>query len=172
MEKEISGIVRLGEIDLDGNLPLNRGLMRVKGIGYSIANIVSDTIYRELKIEKGTPVGAFSEAQVEDAEKILKNLDKYLPNFMLNKREDYDSGESKHFVGSGLTFSNRQDIERKKTSRSWQGLRHMYGKRKVRGQKTRNTGRKGLTMGVSKAKELAKKKPAAGAAAAPAPAKK
>lgn len=165
MEKEISGIVRLGEIDLDGNLPLDRGLMRVKGIGYSTANIVSEIIYRELKIEKGTPVGVFSEDQINEMEKIIKNLDKYLPKHMLNKQSEYETGESKHLVGSGLTFSNRQDIERKKATRSWQGLRHMYGKRKVRGQRTRNTGRKGLTVGVSKAKQIAAKKPAAAPAA-------
>lgn len=166
MEKEISGIVRLGEVDLNGNLPLNRGLLHIKGIGYSTASIVSEVIYRELGIEKGTPIGAFSEKEMQKTEEILENLNKYLPKFMLNRQGEYETGEGKHMIGASLSFSNRQDIERKKNSKAWQGMKHMYGKHKVRGQRTRNTGRTGLTVGVSRAKEMEKKKAAAVAARA------
>jgi len=43
----------------------------------------------------------------------------------------------------------RNDIEREKTTGSWRGYRHMYGL-KVRGQRTRCTGRKGGAVGVAK----------------------
>lgn len=46
-----------------------------------------------------------------------------------------------------LAFAQRQDIEREKKLYTWKGYRHAYGK-KVRGQRTRNTGRKGMALGV------------------------
>ncbi|MCK5562814.1 30S ribosomal protein S13, partial [Candidatus Bathyarchaeota archaeon] len=43
----------------------------------------------------------------------------------------------------------KSDIEELKKTRSWRGYRHAYGL-KVRGQKTRTTGRSGKAMGVRK----------------------
>ncbi|TLX95508.1 MAG: 30S ribosomal protein S13, partial [Thaumarchaeota archaeon] len=47
--------------------------------------------------------------------------------------------------------------------RSWKGIRHALGL-KVRGQRTRTTGRKGRTVGVRKAALVAAAKQAAGEA--------
>jgi small subunit ribosomal protein S13 len=55
----------------------------------------------------------------------------------------------------------RQDIDHEKESNTWKGYRHAYGQ-KVRGQRTRSTGRTGMTVGVLRKAVLAK----AGAAAA------
>ena len=43
----------------------------------------------------------------------------------------------------------RKDIEIMKKIRSWKGIRHSLGL-KVRGQRTRTTGRLGLTVGVKR----------------------
>jgi small subunit ribosomal protein S18e len=45
----------------------------------------------------------------------------------------------------------REDLERMKKSRQHRGLRHYLGI-KVRGQKTKSTGRTGKTLGVTKKK--------------------
>ena len=67
-----------------------------------------------------------------------------------------------------LIFENTQDIEREKKAYTWKGFRHSYGQ-KVRGQKTRNTGRTGMAVGVlRKAIVAAQGGAPAGAAAAPA----
>jgi small subunit ribosomal protein S13 len=57
----------------------------------------------------------------------------------------------------------RNDVEREKGVFSWRGYRHMYGL-KVRGQRTRCTGRKGGAVGVAKGGRVL---PAKGGAGAP-----
>jgi len=52
-------------------------------------------------------------------------------------------------ITSDIALSVRNDIEREKAMSSWRGYRHMYGL-KVRGQRTRCTGRKGGAVGVQK----------------------
>ena len=70
---------------------------------------------------------------------------------------------------SDIPFTLRNDIERERISASWRGYRHLSGL-KVRGQRTRCTGRKGGAVGVAKGGLAAPvKKGGAGApAAAPA----
>ncbi len=67
----------------------------------------------------------------------------------MNRRQDIETGEDTHLVTSDIAFSIRNDVEREKTLFSWRGYRHMYGL-KVRGQRTRCTGRKGGAVGVAK----------------------
>ena len=180
--EEIRGIVHLIGKDVKGQVPLSAALRQVKGIGIRLSVIFADIISRELSIPKSTPIGSLTEAQLDDVEKIVKNpLTKGVPAFLLNRRKDLETGKDVHISGNDVVFSMRNDIEREKTIYSWKGYRHAYGQ-KVRGQGTRTTGRKGLTMGVSKTKlkdaaAAAKAVPAKGAAptkAAPAaaPAKK
>jgi small subunit ribosomal protein S13 len=69
----------------------------------------------------------------------------------MNRQKDVYSGEGKHLIMNDLAFALRNDLEFKKKSRTWQGFRASKGK-KVRGQRTRNTGRHGLTMGVMRDK--------------------
>ncbi len=80
---------------------------------------------------------------------------------MLNRRRDIESGKDKHLVATDLTFQTRQDVQRHKDTRDWVGWRHLIGQ-KVRGQRTRNTGRTGMSVGVLR-KQAAK----AGGAAQP-----
>ena len=50
---------------------------------------------------------------------------------------------------SDIPFTLRNDIERERITASWRGYRHLNGL-KVRGQRTRTTGRKGGAVGVAK----------------------
>ncbi len=74
-------------------------------------------------------------------------------------------------ITSDIAFTVRNDIEREKATNSWRGFRHMYGL-KVRGQRTRTTGRKGGAVGVAKGGKIlpAKAEGAAPAAEGEAPA--
>ncbi|MBP1357848.1 MAG: 30S ribosomal protein S13, partial [Sulfolobus sp.] len=56
-----------------------------------------------------------------------------------------------HLISSDLLFYVRNDIEREKKIKSWRGVRHSLGL-KVRGQRTRTTGRTGMTIGVKRSK--------------------
>ena len=52
-------------------------------------------------------------------------------------------------ITSDIAFTVRKDVEREKAANSWRGFRHTFGL-KVRGQRTRTTGRKGGAVGVAK----------------------
>jgi small subunit ribosomal protein S13 len=148
-EKEgFRGIVRIAGKDIRGHVPLERGILRVRGIGHSLAAPVANVLAAELKIKKDMKVGELTDAQIESIDSILFNLQKYsLPAFMLNRNSDPSVGENRHVIMNDLLFALREDIEREKKTYSWRGYRHAYGQR-VRGQKTRNTGRKGMAVGV------------------------
>jgi len=141
------------------------GLTQIRGIGYMFAN----TILNVLKINPNQRIGYLSPEQVNSIESIIKNPSgSNFPSWFLNRRKDVETGEDKHLLTSDIAFTVRNDIEREKTSGSWRGIRHMFGL-KVRGQRTRCTGRKGGAVGVAKGgKVMPTREGAAGAEGAPA----
>jgi len=141
------------------------GLTQIRGIGYMFAN----TILNVLKINPDQRIGYLSPEQVNSIESIIKNPSaSNFPSWFLNRRKDVETGEDKHLLTSDIAFTVRNDIEREKTSGSWRGIRHMFGL-KVRGQRTRCTGRKGGAVGVAKGgKVMPTREGAAGAEGTPA----
>ena len=122
------------------------GLTKIRGVGYMFAN----TIINVLKINPDQRIGYLSPEQIKSIESIIKNPSaSNFPSWFLNRRKDVETGEDKHLITSDIAFTVRNDIEREKTSGSWRGIRHMFGL-KVRGQRTRCTGRKGGAVGVAK----------------------
>jgi len=147
------------------------GLTQIRGVGYMFAN----TILNLLKINPNQRIGYLSPEQVKSIESIIKNPSaSNFPSWFLNRRKDVETGEDKHLITSDIAFTVRNDIEREKTSGSWRGIRHMFGL-KVRGQRTRCTGRKGGAVGVAKGGKIMPTRegeavegtPAAGAEGAP-----
>ncbi|HJY22856.1 MAG TPA: 30S ribosomal protein S13, partial [Hanamia sp.] len=63
--------------------------------------------------------------------------------------KDMDTGSNIHLLTSDLDFIVSNDIDREKSIMSWRGYRHMFGLR-VRGQRTRTTGRRASAVGVRK----------------------
>jgi small subunit ribosomal protein S13 len=171
-DKKLISIVRLAGRDVNGALNLERAMSRVKGVGPSLSHSLVFAIETKLKIPKSTTLGALSEEQIEIIEGLMKDPVKYgVPKFLLNRQKDTETGKDVHLVSNELIFATRQDISRDITLRLWRGHRHQYGQ-KVRGQRTRSTGRTGTTVGVIKKAELAKSAPATAAAAGAAAPKK
>lgn len=148
-EKEgFRGIVRLAGKDVSGQVNLKRALFRVKGIGHTAAAAASKAISSELRIDPTIRVGELSEAQIESIDKILYNLQAHnVPSYLLNRCTDFKTGQNRHVIMNDLIFEASQDVDREKKMYSWRGYRHTFGQ-KVRGQKTRNTGRSGMAVGV------------------------
>lgn len=160
--KEVKGIVRLAGRDLRGALPIGRAITSVRGVGINLGIVLSQIAFEQLGMNDKTMVGELSEEEVEKLEKILQHPQNYgIPTRMLNRQKDLFTGNDVHLIGSDLAYTVKQDIEHEKDSNTWRGYRHTYGQ-KVRGQRTRSTGRTGMTVGVLRKAVLAK----AGAAAA------
>ena len=139
-------MIRIVGNDIPGERKIIAGLTQIRGVGYMFAN----TILNVLKINPNQRIGYLSPEQIKSIENVIKNPStSNFPSWFLNRRKDIETGEDKHLITSDIAFTVRNDIEREKTSGSWRGIRHMFGL-KVRGQRTRCTGRKGGAVGVAK----------------------
>jgi len=142
-------IVRIADTDIDGRMKLAWGLASIKGIGYATALAVA----RYLGLNPEMLVGYLTDEQISRIEEVLSDLTKLgLPSWLYNRRRDIETGKDMHLIGSDLLLYARRDIEREIKIGSYRGIRHKLGY-KVRGQRTRTTGRIGMTVGVRKKKE-------------------
>jgi len=146
MSKRFQHITRIANTDLDGAQKVGYALSRVKGIGNRLAIV----IVQKAGIDPNIRLGFLPEADIEKVEDMIKNPAKYgLPNWLLNRPKDRETGKDTHLVGADLTLQIKSDIEKMKRIKSWKGFRHSHGL-KVRGQRTKTTGRKAKALGVKK----------------------
>ena len=144
--QEFNHIVRIVGNDIRGEKKMIIGLTQIKGIGYNFATAILDA----LKINPNSNVGYLNDSEVQAIEKLISDPhSSNFPTWFLNRRKDVETGNDIHLLTSDIDFTLRNDIERERITSSWRGYRHMYGL-KVRGQRTRCTGRKGGAVGVAK----------------------
>ena len=107
---------------------------------------------QEGEIDLAKRAGELSAEEVERLVTIIQNPRQFkVPDWMLNRKKDAKDGKFSQVVSNTLDMKLRDDLERLKKIRAHRGLRHYWGLR-VRGQRTKTTGRKGRTVGVSKKK--------------------
>ncbi|HQQ24878.1 MAG TPA: 30S ribosomal protein S13 [Methanomassiliicoccales archaeon] len=140
-------IVRIVNTDIDGNKPTVVGLQSIKGVGKRVAEIVVN----KAGVDRLVKIGILDEAATDELARLISTYSEYVPNWAINRQADYETGEDQHLVGTDLDVVLKDDVNRLKMIRCYRGVRHESG-HKVRGQRTRSNGRKGLTLGVSKAK--------------------
>lgn len=161
---EYKYILRIAGKDIEGSKKVIVAVSEIKGIGYNFAQVLTQT----LNISPDKRVGFLTEGEIREIEQAIANPTKAgVPQWYLNRRKHMDDGATHHMITSDLDFASSNDIEREKLVMSWRGYRHMFGLR-VRGQRTRTTGRKGGAVGVKKVKMMPGGAPGAAGAAAPA----
>lgn len=149
-EKAEASIIRMAGRDINGRFKIVRALDQIKGVGYNMARAISSIYTKSYGVDENTELGALTDAQLADLEGLLKDLPKAgVPGYMMNRRRDAETGQDTHLVGTDLIVRTRQDIDNGIKLQTWTGSRHQYGQ-KVRGQRTRSTGRTGATVGVVK----------------------
>jgi small subunit ribosomal protein S13 len=154
-------LVRIINTDLDGKKPLGTALTYVPGVSSRVAQVVA----RECGIDPKLRIGTLNDAQLEKVSQTIETIGETLPEWMLNRRKDVETGEDGHLVGTEIAIVLREDLNRLKKIRSWRGHRHER-KLPTRGQRTKANGRFGSAVGVQR-KDVAGA-PAAGGEAAPA----
>jgi small subunit ribosomal protein S13 len=146
MTEEFRHIVRISGTDLDGSKRVGYGLSKIRGIDVSLAQALVKVAGLDPKMQ----IGRLSEGDVSKLEEAIRNpADLGVPAWMLNRQKDLESGKDSHLVGSDLTLRVKMDIEFMKSIQSWKGTRHSLGL-KVRGQRTKTSGRTGRVIGVAK----------------------
>jgi small subunit ribosomal protein S13 len=146
MSEEFRHILRITDTDVDGTLKTPYALKRIKGISLSLAN----AILKKAGVDPNVRVGFLTDANIEKIEEIIEEPAKYgIPNWLLNRRKDAETGKDGHMLSADLVLRTKMDIDQMKEIKSWRGYRHAYGL-KVRGQRTKTTGRSGKALGVKK----------------------
>ena len=143
---DIKYIVRIADTDLDGKRSVQYALTGIKGVGRRIAKVIS----AESNIDPTTTLGYLYDADIDKLKASVDSIISIVPYWMVNKQNDFMTGDDKHAIGTDIILSTNEDINVMKKMRSYKGLRHERGLR-VRGQRTRSTGRKGRTVGVTRA---------------------
>ena len=160
LSTQYENLIRILGNDIPGEKKIILGLTQIRGIGIMFAN----SIVNHLKIDPDSKIGYLNSEQIAAIEKVIEDPQaSNFPTWFLNRRKDAETGKDLHLVTSDVAFNIRNDIEREKGVFSWRGYRHMFGL-KVRGQRTRCTGRKGGAVGVAKGGRVL---PAKGGAGAP-----
>ena len=140
-------IIRIANSDVSGEGRLAYALTSIRGIGQRTSN----AILQKLGLESTQLAGKLTDKNVEDIEEAIGNISDYVPKWLLNRQNDYDTGTDVHPVSIDLKMSIEDDLNRMKKVKSYKGIRHGSG-HKVRGQRTYSNGRKGLALGVSRSK--------------------
>lgn len=146
-EDEIQHIVRISGTDLDGKKPVQYSLTGLKGVGRRTGK----TIAQLSGVDPNAIMGRLPESDIETLKVTIESIKEKLPVWMLNRRKDFYTGNEDHLVGADLVLCHREDLNLMKKTRSYKGVRHEKGYR-VRGQRTKSTGRRGSVVGVSRKK--------------------
>ncbi len=143
-DEDLQYFVRIGQTDLDGTKTVERSLTDMNGIGERIARIVADTA----GVDRTATFGRLDDDEIDSVVDIVENIEDHVPTWMVNRQRDFFTGDTTHEVGSELDQTRRQDINRMQMIDSYKGIRHKRGQ-KVRGQRTKSTGRTEGTIGVN-----------------------
>ena len=146
MSQEYRHILRIMGTDMQGTQKTVYALTGIKGISLSL----SSAIIKKAGVNPDLRVGFLTESDIGKIEDIIKEPAKHgLPTWLFNRRKDTETGKDTHIISADLVLKTKTDIDQAKAIRSWRGYRHAYGL-KVRGQRTKTTGRAGKALGVKK----------------------
>jgi small subunit ribosomal protein S13 len=125
-------------------------LTGIKGVGRRCARIFTD----KAGVDPHATLGLLPDSEIDKLKKVIEEgaASSILPIWMLNRRGDIETGADVHVMGMDLNMTLREDLDLMKKMRSYKGIRHERGLR-VRGQRTRSSGRTGAIVGVSRKKE-------------------
>jgi len=137
-------ILRIIGTDIDGNKRLDMGLTDIPGVDIRL----SHAILHVADMDQTSRVGFLSDRDVKKLEDIITDPSSNgIPKWLLNRQKDPHTGEDLHLLGARLRLMTKTDIDLLMKLKTYKGIRHSQGL-KVRGQRTRTTGRKGRVVGV------------------------
>ncbi|GAA0655476.1 30S ribosomal protein S13 [Salarchaeum japonicum] len=143
-DEELQYFVRIGQTDLDGTKTVERALSELDGLGRRTARIVADNS----GVDRSATFGRLDDDEIEAVVESVEGFADEVPDWLTNRRNDFYTGETEHITGNDVELTRNQDVNRMRMIRSYKGVRHERGQ-KVRGQRTKSTGRTEGTIGVN-----------------------
>ena len=147
-EEDIKYFVRVSNTDLDGTKPVHIALTGIKGVGMHSAAVIAQLA----RVDEFALMGKLEEEQVDRIREVVDNYAERVPKWMVNRPKDVYTGEVRHLFGTDVVTTRDEDINLLRKIRCYRGVRHDTGQ-KVRGQRTKSTGRTGSTVGVRRKKD-------------------
>src|SRR3989344_9275797 len=111
-------IIRIMSTDIEGKIKVYPGLAKVKGISWAVSN----AICKILKIDKTRKIGSLTSEEMKKITEFMKNP--AIPEFLKNRKLDFETGENRHLISTNLELRKDFDIKRLKKIRNYRGLRH------------------------------------------------
>src|SRR3989344_3260827 len=95
-EENLDSLIRIMDKDIKSTKKVIAGLMRIRGISWAMSN----GICKSLKINSAKRIGELTKDEIKKIEEFIKKPK--LPQFLLNRRKDIDTGEDLHLTGTDL----------------------------------------------------------------------
>lgn len=152
MKEKEKQIVRIASVDIPGDMTIYAGLTKIKGISWSFSNAICNA----LGLDKNRKISSLTEEEIQKIMDFIKNPE--VPEWLLNRRKDRETGKNKHLITAELELQKEFDIKRLKRIKCYRGIRHLLGQ-PVRGQRTRSHFRakvSGRVKGVKKPKAVSR----------------
>jgi small subunit ribosomal protein S13 len=137
-------LVRIANADIPGKKTLYHALRSISGVSYSFSN----AICKILKLKDKQKIGELSDQELQRIEQLIRKPEG-VPQYLLNRRKDLETGKNLHVIGTDLKLQKEFDVRLMKKIKTYRGMRHAFGL-PVRGQRTRGNFRKGVAVGVMK----------------------
>ncbi|KAH0575177.1 Ribosomal protein S18 [Spironucleus salmonicida] len=141
-------LLRIFNTNVDGKRKLEISLTKILGIGRRFGRVC---------LEKASidPFKRGGEMTLKEEEELLKIFQDPvahgIPVWMINKRKEVITGKDIHITSSQFSQQTRTELEGMRRNKCNRGLRHAAGI-KVRGQRTKCTGRRAGVVGVQRKK--------------------
>merc|ERR1712110_836960 len=141
-------LLRVLNTNINGKHKVPFALNTIKGIGRRFA-ILSCRI---AQVDTNRRAGDLTEEEINKISDIFaKPTDYGIPKWFLNRQRCIKDGSWSQIYSNMVATRLREDLERMKKIRNHRGLRHFWNL-KVKGQRTKSTGRTGKTLGVPRKK--------------------
>jgi len=99
-EKPERQIIRIVSTDVPSDMTVYAGLTKIKGVSWSFSNAICYI----LKIDKKKKVSSLTPEELARIIDFIKHPK--VPEWLLNRRKDLETGENQHLLKENLTLEN------------------------------------------------------------------
>jgi len=140
---------------LNGEKKIAIALCKIRGV----SQMMSHALCYVAGIDKHKKAGDLSDTEEKKLNDVIRNPHLAgIPAWMLNRRNDPETGEDSHLLTSDIVFVKENDIKKMKKLKTYKGIRHAAGL-PVRGQRTKSNFRKNKKKGSGKKQAPVKRAP-------------
>jgi len=152
-DQKVKYIVRIHNTDLDGEKPLEQAMKKIKGVSVMFSHAVCVTSH----VDADKKTGLLTDDEIKKINDVMDNpLKAGIPEWVLNRRADPETGKDIHLFTSDLDFTKANDVKHMQKIRCYKGVRHA-SRLPLRGQRTKSNFRRNKGKAASVFKTKAKK---------------